>query len=195
MLLLIPALIAGILAALRGGSLRNLAELSFRNGWLILVSLAIQLLVYIPPLRHSSLVLDHAGAIYLGALCLAIIGMLRNQHLGPALQLATLGLLLNATVIAANGGHMPVNTAALRATQGSGAVIAAQDPHTYGNTRLAKPSDHLLFLSDVIPVRLGKDAGNVYSIGDMLISAGVALLVYRAMGRRPLAHTEQAAAA
>ncbi|MGH2347373.1 MAG: DUF5317 domain-containing protein [Chloroflexota bacterium] len=186
MLLLVPALIAGILAVSRGGSLRNLAELPLRSSGLILASLAIQVLIYFPALRHSSLVLNHAGAIYVGALCLAMVGMLRNRHLGPTLQLATLGLLFNATVIAANGGHMPVNADALRATQGNGAVIAAQDPHTYGNTRLAKGSDHLLFLSDVIPVRLG-DAGNVYSIGDTLISSGVALLVYGAVRRRPAA--------
>jgi len=182
-LLLIPALIAGMLAILCGGSLRNLAELRLRSSGLILASLAIQLLIYLPALRHSSLILDHAEAIYVSALGLAIVGMLRNLHLGPAIRLAALGLVLNATVITINSGHMPVNAAAMRATRGAGALVAARDPNTYGNTRLAKPSDRLLFLSDVIPVRFAA-GGNVYSIGDVLITSGVALLVYGTMRRR-----------
>jgi hypothetical protein len=185
-LLLFPALIAGVLAIVRGGSLRNLADLQFRSSGLILTSLAIQLLVYVPVFRHSPLILDHAEAIYVCALGLAIVGMLRNVHLGIAIQLATLGLLFNATVITVNGGHMPVNMAAMRATRGAEAVIVAQDPHTYGNTRLARPTDRLLFLSDVIPVRL-PDGGNVYSAGDVLITSGVAFLVYGAMRRRTAA--------
>lgn len=193
MLLLVPAILAALLAIVRGGSPRNLADLQFRSSGLILVSLAIQLLVYLPPFRHSPLILNHAEAIYVAALGLAIIGMLRNLHLGVAVQLATLGLLLNATVITVNGGHMPVNEAAMRATRGVEAVITAKDPHTYGNTRLARPGDRLLFLSDVLPVRL-PNGGNVFSVGDILITSGIAFLVYGAM-RRPAARARQQAVA
>jgi hypothetical protein len=189
--LLIPTVIAGIIAILRGGSLRNLANLQLRSSGLILASLAIQLLVYLPVFRHSPLILDHAGPIYVGAMCLAIAGMLRNLKLGLAIQLATIGLLLNATVITVNGGRMPVNPAAMLATRGPDAVALARDPHTYANTRLAQPSDHLLFLSDVLPVHVG-DMGNVYSAGDVLITSGVAFLVYGAMRRRNAPMPEQA---
>jgi hypothetical protein len=184
MVLLVPTFLASVIALLLGRSLRSLAALPVRSGNLILVSLSIQVLIYFPVLRHSSLVLDHASAIYLGALALAVAGMLRNWHLGLPLRIAALGLLLNTAVIAANGGHMPVNAAALGSVQSAATVIRTGDPHTYGNTQLANHSDQLLPLSDVIPIPMMAGFGNVYSVGDMLISSGIALLVYRGMGRR-----------
>jgi hypothetical protein len=181
MLLLIPAILACIVALLRGGSVRRLATLRVRGSTLILASLAIQLLIYTPALRHSPLVLGWAAPIYLVALTLALVGMLRNWHLGMSLRLASIGLILNLTVIILNGGHMPVNAASLRTIQGEAKVQELQDPHTYGNTRLAGPSSYLVVLSDIIPVPMPDGRGNVYSFGDMLIASGVALLVYRAV--------------
>jgi hypothetical protein len=183
MFLLVPALVAGIIALLCGGSLRNLAAVQVRGG-LILLSLGVQLAIYLPLLRRSGLVVHHAELIYLVAMALAIAGMLRNWRLGVPMRVATLGLILNATVIAANGGHMPVNAAALHATIGSAAVQTATDPQVYVNTRLATGSSHLLFLSDVIPVRVPLYHGNVFSAGDVLIASGVAMLVFGGVRRR-----------
>jgi len=178
-LLLIPAVLALLAALARGGSLRYLAELPVRGSALIAASFAIQVLLYLPPLRDSALAGRWGGAIYLAALALALVGALRNRRLGGAVRLATLGLALNATVIACNGGYMPVNAAAMRAVRGDGAVRVIADTRLYGNTRLAGASTRLAALSDVIPVRLPGGAGNVYSVGDVLLAAGVALLVYR----------------
>jgi hypothetical protein len=191
MLLIVPAILACITALLCGGSLRSLVGLPIRGG-LILLSLGIQLAIYVPFLRTSPLVLTHAAIIYIIALLLAVAGMLRNWHLGLPVRIATLGLLLNATVIAANGGHMPVNAAAMRATQGADAVAAARDMSTYRNTRLADRSSLLLPLSDIIPVRVPAYSGNVYSAGDVLISSGIALLVFRSTRRRSAPETPAA---
>jgi hypothetical protein len=178
-LLLIPALLALIVALARGGSLRYLAELPVRGSGFIVASFAIQVLLYLPPLRNSTLAAHWGGAIYVAAMALALFGALRNWRLGGAVRLATLGLALNATVIACNGGYMPVNAAAMRAVQGETEVRVIADTHLYGNTRLAGASTRLAALSDVIPVRLPGGTGNVYSVGDVLLAAGVALLVYR----------------
>ena len=183
MFLLVPALVAGIVALLCGGSLRNLAAVHVRGG-LILLSLGVQLAIYLPLLRRSGLVVHHAELIYLFAMALAIAGMLRNWRLGVPLRVATLGLIMNATGIAANGGHMPVNAAALHATIGSVAVQTATDPQVYVNTRLATSSSHLLFLSDIIPVRVPLYHGNVFSAGDVLIASGVSMLVFGCVRRR-----------
>ncbi len=180
MLLLIPAILACIVALLRGGSLRHLAELPVRASILIMISFMIQVLVYLPALRNSTLVLAWAAPIYLAALALAVLGMLSNWHLGVPLRIATVGLILNTTVILVNGGHMPANAAALRAVQGEVKIRELQDPHIYGNTRLAGPSSHLVALSDIIPVPMPHGRGNVYSLGDMLIASGIMVLVYRA---------------
>ncbi len=183
MLLLIPAILACVVALLRGGSLQRLAELPVRASGLIMGSFLIQVVVYLPALRTSTVVVKWAEPIYIAALALAVIGMLSNWHLGPALRIAALGLFLNMLVIILNSGHMPVNAAAMSDVQGQAKIHELKDPHMYGNTRLAGSSSRLRLFSDIIPIPMPGNRGNVYSIGDVLISAGVMTLVYGATRR------------
>lgn len=179
MLLLTPLILAIVVALLRGGSLSRLATLPIRGSAFIMASFAIQVLVYVPPIRDAAPVVQAGGAIYLVALALALIGALSNWRLGLAVRVATLGLALNAIVIAANGGSMPVNAQAMRSVQGAATVSEIADARHYNNTRLAGRQARLAFLSDVIPVWLPGGRGNVYSIGDALLAAGIAMLAYR----------------
>jgi hypothetical protein len=183
MLLLLPMLLALGVALLRGGSLRALAALPLRGSGFFLAALAVQVALYLPPLRASALA-AHGGALYAGSLVLALAGALRNAALGPAFWVATLGLALNTLVIVANGGHMPVNAAAMRAVRGAPTIHAITDARAFSNARLASPATRLTLLSDVIPVRLAGGLGNVYSVGDLLLAAGGAALVYQAAWRR-----------
>jgi hypothetical protein len=185
MLLVAPILVAAALALLFGGSFYQLAQLRIRHSPLLFGSLFIQVAIYFPMLRHAAFVTDHAALIYLGALSLALLGMASNWGLGLPLRIALLGLALNASVIAANGAHMPVDAAALRAVLGPHWVAIARDPHTYTNTRLADRASRLLLLSDRLPVTVPGYGGNVYSVGDVLIALGVGTLVFTAMRTRP----------
>src|SRR5215467_12119896 len=106
MLLSVPVVIATLAALLRGGSLRQLAALPVRGSGFLFASLAIQVLLYMPPFHGSAVIVRWGGAIYIGALALALIGAMRNWHLGVAARIAILGMAVNATVIALNGGHM-----------------------------------------------------------------------------------------
>ena len=187
MLLLLPPLLALALAVLCGGSPRALAALPIRGGGLFLAALAVQIALYLPPVRASALVVHVGGALYVVSLGLALVGALRNRALGPAVWVATLGVGLNGVAVVANGGYMPVDVAALRATQGEARVRAVADIRRFNNTRLATASTRLAPLSDVIPVRIAGGTGNVYSIGDVLLTAGVAALIYGATQPRPRA--------
>ena len=186
MLLPVPALLALVAALLRGGSLRHLAALPFRGGTFIFTSLAIQVLVYMPFVRTSPLVLHGAGLIYIVALGLALAGVLRNWSLGTPVRLATLGLALNAIVITANGGHMPTDLAAMRAVHRVATAHEIASRQLYSNTQPAGTSTRWQVLSDIIPIDSPGGLGNVFSIGDLLIAAGGAALVYSAT-RRPYA--------
>jgi hypothetical protein len=183
-LLVLPLLVALGLALGQGGSLRHLALLPMRGTGFLIASFAIQLLIYAPGVRDSAVVLHVGGAIYIGALVLVLIGALRNWHLGAAVRVATLGLVLNTTVIVLNGGHMPVDAAAMAAVQGQPKVQEIAGQQQYDNTGIATPSSRLAILSDVIPVRLPDGYGNVYSVGDVLLMVGIAGAVYSAT-RRP----------
>ena len=184
MLLVVPLFLALALALGQGGSVRHLAVLPVRGTGLLFGSFAIQLLLYVPGVQDSALARHFGGAIYVCALLLVLAGALRNWQLGMAVRLATLGLVLNTVVIILNGGHMPVKAVAMAATQGQARVdeIAAQQE--YSNTELATPSTRLAPLSDVLAVRLPSGYGNVYSVGDALLTTGIAGAVYKAT-RRP----------
>lgn len=184
MLLLTPVLIAIAVALARGGSLRYLATLPVRGGGLIVASVALQLLLSVSTLRSAPFVVRWNGVIYLLVISLALVGALRNWHLGVAARVAIAGVVLNMTVIVLNGGHMPVSVAAMRAVQGDARVRAIGAARSFNNTRLADRSSRLAALSDVIPVRVLGSYGNVYSVGDLLLAGGLATLVYRAT-RRP----------
>jgi hypothetical protein len=184
MLLLVPLLVAMLLALLRGGSLRYLAAFPIRGSGFLLGSFALQLLLYAPGVRDSGLVLHDAGAIYIGTLGLVLIGALRNWHLGLAVRVAVTGLALNVAVIALNSGHMPVDATAMAAAQGQAKVQEIAGQHVYNNTGLSTSSSRLAPLGDVIPVRLGSFGGNVYSLGDVLLASGGAVATYGAV-RRP----------
>jgi Family of unknown function (DUF5317) len=89
-----------------------------------------------------------------------------------------LGLLLNLTVVAANGG-MPVTASAVERAGGSTAVLG----DGYGSKHhLADDDDIVVLLGDVIAVP--KPVGVVLSIGDVLLYAGIAWFVIQVMRGR-----------
>ena len=184
MLLLIPMLVAITAALLQGGSLAHMAAMRVCNAWLIVASFGIQLLLYTSALRHAALIVHWNAALYVGAIALALLGVLRTLHLGFPARLAALGVALNAVVIVANGGHMPANAAAMGAVQGVAKVRDIANQRLYGNTRPATSASRMLALSDIIPVPMPGSHGNVYSIGDVLLSAGVSTLTYRTVRGR-----------
>jgi hypothetical protein len=97
----------------------------------------------------------------------------------PGMTLLAVGALMNFVVIAANGG-MPVSLDALdRAGLGNpfedGAV-------TKGAHHALDDESRLTFLADVIPIRV---ASNVVSAGDIVIWAGLLLLIQQLMVGRP----------
>jgi hypothetical protein len=94
-----------------------------------------------------------------------------------------LGLLLNLTVILANGGYMPTSPEALQ----RGGYVASS-PIIPG-TRLAKSKDIILpraetrlwFLSDALVIPPPFPWPTVFSVGDVVIAAGTFLLVQQGM--------------
>lgn len=183
-MLLIPPVLLGIaIALMRGGSLNNLATARFRGMGAVMASFLIQLVVYVPPMDDTALVKQHGGAIYVVVLALMLIGVSRNWHLGLSARVILVGLILNMAVVVANGGHMPVNAAALRSTQGE-ALVQAIGAHKYAGRALADHASLFLPLSDIIPVSIPFFPGMVCSLGDLFLTVGGATLAYGAT-RRP----------
>jgi hypothetical protein len=109
---------------------------------------------------------------------LLIFAALNLRLAGFALVLV--GLALNLTVVSMNGG-MPVTKSALVAS-GQGRFLSKLVHGKGAKHHLAGPDDVLLPLADVIPIP--RPISQVVSAGDLVVYAGVVLLVVATMRGR-----------
>lgn len=163
--LLALALVTTI-AVLRGGSLSALAATKLRWAWLLPLGLAIQIGfdVWSPEWLTESGELT----VLLVSNALVAIFVILNRHLAGML-LAGLGLVLNASVIAANGA-MPVSE---RAAETAG-VSRSLDDAGLKHERLTDDTK-LPWLGDVIGIPVLEE---VLSVGDVVLTLGIVRLVY-----------------
>lgn len=163
MTLIVVTLVVAVVAGwARGGRVRHLALVRLRHPWFVALALAAQLAT-----AAVGAVAGGVGALLPGSSLLAVSAFLAANRRLPGVPLVATGFALNAAVILANGA-MPVSPSALRRAGGTAG------PLTPGRHRLLAPGDRLPLLADVIPVPL---LGIVVSAGDVLLAAGVALLV------------------
>lgn len=163
-----------VLGLLCGGRLSNLATATLRWPVALIAGIVLQ---WAPELLGSSedgaFLLVGASYVSLGAFALANLRLV-------GMSVVVIGLALNALVIGVNGG-MPVRSEAILA-----AGLARNDPEVqsldFGSKRhLETADDELTILGDVLPV---EPLGEVLSFGDLVLSAGIANLLFRLV--RPL---------
>jgi hypothetical protein len=180
-ILLEAAVVALLLSLATGGSLRNLERERLRGEWVLLALLPLQLLWP----RLSSLVgigRELSVMVWL-VMMVALVGvMLVNVWRRWMLGFAALGIALNVLVIGLNGA-MPVS---LRSTSELGAPrdeaaasLAADHLHEVLDEETLLPE-----LADVIAIPGPEWRRGVVSVGDILLSLGLAGWVFAA-SRRP----------
>lgn len=175
-------LVAGVLASAvlvgwaAGGSLDALARLRLPSAGLVPAALAAQVLGVLAGLAGAPPGPSYAVGVSVSALLVGLF-LARARHVA-GLGLVTLGLALNALVVAANGA-MPVSAAAAARAGADSAALAPDLRH--------EPLDagtRLPLLADVVPVALPLRP-EVVSPGDVLVAAGLGRLVVVGMrGRR-----------
>ncbi len=160
-----------------GGGLRALADVTIRWWPVAPVALILQVAPLPEPEGPLMRLLPSAALAvsYLALVALAAV----NWRLWGFVSVMV-GLAMNATVIAANGG-MPVSETAMRGVGADEATFQRlrEDPKHH----LARGDDVLLPLGDVIPVR--RPFGVVVSVGDVLAYSGAATFLGFAMNGRP----------
>ena len=178
-------------ALLRGGALANLVELRLRWVPLVLAALAVQLLIF-TPFRAEPLIRGWTTPLYMLSMALLTIWVALNWRI-PGMALMALGLLSNFAAIAANGGYMPVSPESARYA-GRLERYAAEGLPVANNSIATGDQARLWLLTDILPIPAGLPFANVYSIGDVLLTLGGALLCYRTI-HRPMADTDTAVVA
>jgi Family of unknown function (DUF5317) len=156
------------------GSLSRLGQLHLRWLWVAPTALALQVLIItIAPGGNHRL---HA-IVHIGTYVLLGIFLWANRRIA-GVSIIALGALANAIAIVANSGVMPASIVAQRlagVTVGRGFQNSAPVLHP-----------HLLWLGDIIPEP--GPLANVMSIGDLIIFAGLLVLLHRTTHTHPVEH-------
>jgi hypothetical protein len=173
---LVLAVAVGIIVGLiRRGSFANLGRTDLHGVPLVFAGVVLQ---------FASTAVERADigwlplGLVLGSFALTFGFAALNRRL-PGMTLIALGALMNFVVISANGG-MPVS---LDALERAGLGNPFEDGTlTKGAHHALDDEDRLTFLADVIPITV---AANVVSAGDIVIWAGLLLLIQQLMVGRP----------
>jgi hypothetical protein len=174
--LLLAPVGAVLLALLFGGSLAAWGHCHVLWWQLALLSLAVQAILFTPPFDSYPPVVAYGAAAWIAAQTATTLALARNavaqRKWFTAWSVAALGAGLNLLVIAANGGVMPQSPEAQLATRGEALPVLTEP-----RLRNVAPTDEqsrLPWLGDVLPQPTWLPRPNPMSIGDVLLSAGLA---------------------
>ncbi len=171
-----------ILALLLRRDLSALGQISYRGGWITmaliigLFFLQAALVIYVPGQSLWQIVVLNASQIAL------VLLFLLNQHV-PGAKLFALGIALNALVMLANGGMMPLTPEMSHFVHPDRSIVEQTRPSNSKNILLPRSETNLWILSDNIPITLPWRRTAV-SLGDILLVVGVAQFIFQATARK-----------
>jgi Family of unknown function (DUF5317) len=165
-IIFVMAVAAAVVGIARGGSLESLAATTLRSSWLLAAGLGAQVLF---DLWSPEWMTPRRSLLVVVMSYLAILVFIALNRRAPGMLLADVGLALNLLVIVGNGA-MPVSSAAARAAGLPPVPRSAELKHERMTDETTLP-----WLGDGIPV---PGIGTVISVGDIVLAAGIARLVY-----------------
>jgi hypothetical protein len=181
---IVPAAAAAVIAVLllARRDLTAVLRLPLRVVWLAWAALGLQVLAL-------EVLADRRGAaaaLHLLTYGLAAVWVVANRRT-PGIPVIAVGGALNLAAITANDGVMPASAGALAAAGlgGPGSAGGAAAGDAFANSALVDGA-RLGWLGDVFAVPAGWPLANVFSVGDVVLVAGLAVLLVRAT-RRDLA--------
>ena len=175
--LLLPVVLAAVAGALWVGSIAGLQRARVHWWPLALGSIALQLILYNPPIDRQPWALTWGPWIWEACLTGLLVVCIRNglvkEPSRGAFRLAALAVALNLCVVLANGGYMPQSPEARLAVRGI-PLIADGAPAQLRNVAPSGPETRLAWLTDVIPQPTWFPTANVVSVGDVVLSIALA---------------------
>jgi Family of unknown function (DUF5317) len=174
MLIAIVAIVVVACVPLVGGRYAALGQLRIRGTWLVYGALGIQIAIISVFNIQSETVSRslHILTYMMIGVCLALNRTVR------LVWIVAVGWLCNFTAIVANAGVMPTPTSDAQAVGRSATSTTFENSVPMTDARLA-------FLGDIFTTPRGIPLANTLSIGDLLLLAGAALVIFAA-SRAPI---------
>jgi hypothetical protein len=174
MFILYALMIGLIVGFVAGGRPAGLALLQFRWPWVMLGGLFVQVVLFSEVV--TSRIGDAGPPIYAASTAAVVLAVLANRRI-TGMPIVALGAACNFAAIVANDGYMPAARGALQA-------LGKVDSTMYSNS-VVSPDPALAPLTDIFALPTWLPFANVFSIGDVLIGVGVAIVIVVAMRRLP----------
>ena len=157
---------------------RRIAALPVRSVWLALLALALQWPLLRAPKGPAQNVSTQQALFLLSHLLLLAFIWRNRQMIG--IQIVGLGVICNLLVIVANGGLMPITAETLLQINPGSTLEQWPVGTHYGYSKdIILPRDQvkLWALSDILVVPPGFLYTAAFSVGDLLIAAGIIVLL------------------
>ncbi len=176
--LVVPSMLALLLSMLFGGSLSAWSTLRVHWWPVAGTSLLVQAVLFSPLLEEQPWAIAWGPWLYVATMAGVLLALLASARVGQvgrlALSVAAIGVALNCMVVALNSGYMPRSE---RATALLGRSPTARSDEANPRLVNVQPIDEatrLAWLGDIIPEPGWLPLANVVSIGDLLLSGGLA---------------------
>ena len=188
MFILYAVIIGIIIGYLSGGRLKYTVQRPLKHIWLAVLGFLIQILLFsdIPAFQFEK----PALVIFYGVSYLLIFAFVIVNRKVPGIILIGIGMVLNATVIFLNGGHMPASIESFeKTTVGKSEAEFLRQGSTTNNSQAINEDTILPWLGDIFYIPSWMPFSNVFSIGDVLIAAGVCMyfvLGMKSAGTNPI---------
>lgn len=116
------------------------------------------------------------GMLYVASLALLLAFAWSNRH-NVGIAVIGLGLLMNAAVITANGGQMPVDAGQLAAKGQLQEMVDLEQAGMWSSFAVSNEDTRLFFLGDRLLMPRPVIEPVVLSLGDFVIAAGILLFL------------------
>ncbi|MEX0658599.1 MAG: DUF5317 family protein [Egibacteraceae bacterium] len=180
-LVLATVLCAVLIGYARGGRLANLGYVHLRQGWLVLASVVAQVVLAAVSMAGGPTAAMAPPMLLVSHV--ALLAFVVCNRILPGMLLVFAGFAMNAAVITANGAMPVARDALLAVSRGEATTI------TPGKHRLLAEGDLLTPLADIFAIPVLR---TVVSAGDVVLAAGVAILVVNLMAVRSRPRGERA---